>query len=402
MTNISISKTVAIAALLAGSAVVAWWLLAPSNHEVTEDAYVEGNVVQVTPQLNGSVTAIAADNTDYVQAGQVLVQLNGVDAQLALARAEAQLAKTVRQVRAQFASSGQGRAAIVLRRADVARAETDLARRSSLAGSGAVSGEDISHAEDALRTARAALTVAEQQSLSASALTDQTSVAGHPDVLAASAQLRDAYVAAHRTTLRAPVSGIVTRRTVQLGQRVGAGTALMSIVPPEQMWVSANFKESQLHGIRIGQPVELRADVYGKSVRYHGRVAGLDAGTGNAFSLLPAQNATGNWIKVVQRVPVRIALDPKQLIGSPLRVGLSMEVSIDVAGKEGRMLADGSAKPVLAQTEVFSALDRGADDEVRRVIAANGGRGRNVTLGASSSQAGVKPAVAQAAGTVTH
>ena len=376
MTNISISKTVAIAALLAGSAVVAWWLLAPSNHEVTEDAYVEGNVVQVTPQLNGSVTAIAADNTDYVQAGQVLVQLNGVDAQLALARAEAQLAKTVRQVRAQFASSGQGRAAIVLRRADVARAETDLARRSSLAGSGAVSGEDISHAEDALRTARAALTVAEQQSLSASALTDQTSVAGHPDVLAASAQLRDAYVAAHRTTLRAPVSGIVTRRTVQLGQRVGAGTALMSIVPPEQMWVSANFKESQLHGIRIGQPVELRADVYGKSVRYHGRVAGLDAGTGNAFSLLPAQNATGNWIKVVQRVPVRIALDAKELAAHPLKIGLSMQVAVDTSERGGALAASRASGRPAWRTQVFDGELAQAAERADAVIAANLGRSK--------------------------
>ena len=374
MTNISISKTVAIAALLAGSAVVAWWLLAPSNHEVTEDAYVEGNVVQVTPQLNGSVTAIAADNTDYVQAGQVLVQLNGVDAQLALARAEAQLAKTVRQVRAQFASSGQGRAAIVLRRADVARAETDLARRSSLAGSGAVSGEDISHAEDALRTARAALTVAEQQSLSASALTDQTSVAGHPDVLAASAQLRDAYVAAHRTTLRAPVSGIVTRRTVQLGQRVGAGTALMSIVPPEQMWVSANFKESQLHGIRIGQPVELRADVYGKAVRYHGRVAGLDAGTGSAFALLPAQNATGNWIKVVQRVPVRIALDAQELAAHPLKIGLSMRVAVDTTQRSGALAASTASGRPAWRTAVFDGELEQAAHRAGQVIAANMGR----------------------------
>ncbi|WP_308920469.1 efflux RND transporter periplasmic adaptor subunit [Janthinobacterium sp. J1-1] len=376
MTSISPSKTVVIAALLAGSALIAWWLLAPSNHEVTEDAYVEGNVVQVTPQLNGSVTAIAADNTDYVQAGQVLVQLNEVDAQLALARAEAQLAKTVRQVRAQFASSGQGRAAIVLRRADVARAETDLARRSSLAGSGAVSGEEISHAEDAQRTARAALAVAEQQSLSASALTDQTSVAGHPDVLAASVQLRDAWVAAHRTTLRAPVSGIVTRRTVQLGQRVAAGAALMSIVPPGQMWVSANFKESQLHGIRLGQPVELRADVYGKAVRYHGRVAGLDAGTGSAFALLPAQNATGNWIKVVQRVPVRIALDAQELAAHPLKIGLSMRVAVDTRQRGGLLAASTPSGRPAWRTDVFDGELAQAAEQAEAVIAANLGKGR--------------------------
>jgi membrane fusion protein (multidrug efflux system) len=374
MTKISPSKTVAIAALLAGSAAVAWWLLMPSTHEVTEDAYVEGNVVQVTPQLNGSVTAIGADNTDYVKAGQVLVQLNQVDAQLALARAEAQLARAVRQVRAQFASASQGQANIVLRRADVARAETDLARRSSLAGSGAVSGEDISHAEDAVRTARAALTVAEQQSLSSSALTDQTSVASHPDVLVASAQLRDAYVAAHRTTLRAPVSGLVTRRNVQLGQRVAAGTALMSIVPPEQMWVSANFKESQLTGIRIGQPVELRADVYGKTVRYHGRVAGLDAGTGSAFALLPAQNATGNWIKVVQRVPVRIALDAKELAAHPLKIGLSMRVAVDTTQRSGALAASTASGRPAWRTAVFDGELEQAAHRAGQVIAANMGR----------------------------
>jgi membrane fusion protein (multidrug efflux system) len=374
MTKISPSKTVAIAALLVGSAAVAWWLLMPSTHEVTEDAYVEGNVVQVTPQLNGSVTAIGADNTDYVKAGQVLVQLNQVDAQLALARAEAQLARAVRQVRAQFASASQGQANIVLRRADVARAETDLARRSSLAGSGAVSGEDISHAEDAVRTARAALTVAEQQSLSSSALTDQTSVASHPDVLAASAQLRDAYVAAHRTTLRAPVSGLVTRRNVQLGQRVAAGTALMSIVPPEQMWVSANFKESQLTGIRIGQPVELRADVYGKTVRYHGRVAGLDAGTGSAFALLPAQNATGNWIKVVQRVPVRIALDAKELAAHPLKIGLSMRVAVDTTQRSGALAASTASGRPAWRTAVFDGELEQAAHRAGQVIAANMGR----------------------------
>ena len=374
MTSISPSKTVAIVALLAGSALIAWWLLAPSNHEVTEDAYVEGNVVQVTPQLNGSVTAIAADNTDYVTAGQVLVQLNEVDAQLALARAEAQLARSVRQVRAQFASASQGRANIVLRRADLARAQTDLARRSSLAGSGAVSGEDISHAEDAVRTARAALTVAEQQSLSSSALTDQTSVASHPDVLAASAQLRDAWVAAHRTTLRAPVSGIVTRRNVQLGQRVAAGTALMSIVPPGQMWVSANFKESQLTGIRIGQPVELRADVYGKTVRYHGRVAGLDAGTGSAFALLPAQNATGNWIKVVQRVPVRIALDAQELAAHPLKIGLSMRVAVDTTQRSGALAASTASGRPAWRTAVFDGELEQAAHRAGQVIAANMGR----------------------------
>jgi membrane fusion protein (multidrug efflux system) len=370
------ARNIGIVAVLAGALAAAWLMLAPDGRQQTEDAYVDGNVVQVTPQLNGSVTAIAADNTDYVKAGQVLVRLNPVDAQLALARAEAQLSKAVRQVRSQFANASQGKANIVLRAADLARAEADLARRNQLAGSGAVSGEDISHAQDAVRTARAALTVAEQQAISASALTDQTSIADHPDVLAAISQLRDAYVAASRTTLRAPVSGLVTKRNVQLGQRVSAGTALMSIVPPEQMWVNANFKESQLGEIRIGQPVELRADLYGKSVRYHGRVVGTDAGTGSAFALLPAQNATGNWIKVVQRVPVRIALDPRELAASPLKVGLSMHVAVDTADRKGALAMNTVANRDAYETTVFAAELAQAEQLVQRVIAANLGAPR--------------------------
>ncbi len=361
------------AALLAGAVGMAWTMLATGGERVTEDAYVDGNVVQVTPQVAGSVTAIAADNTDYVKAGQVLVQLNGVDAQLALARAEAQLSKAVRQVRVQFANVGQMQATVRQRVADLARAEADQARRRELAGSGAVSGEDIVHAEDAAKSARAALTAAEQQAASAGALVDQTSVSSHPDVLAAIAQLRDAYVASARTTLRAPVSGNVAKRTVQLGQRVGAGAALMSIVPPEQMWVNANFKESQLGAIRIGQPAMLTADVYGKAVRYTGRVIGQDAGTGSAFSLMPAQNATGNWIKVVQRVPIRIALDPRELAAHPLKLGLSMHVVVDTRDGSGAVAMGSISTRAAYKTDVFDRELELADQLVQRIIVANGG-----------------------------
>jgi membrane fusion protein (multidrug efflux system) len=361
----------AVLALVAGIGVAAWALMAPGGSAQTEDAYVDGNVVQVTPQAGGSVTAISADNTDYVKAGQVLVQLNEVDARLAVARAEAQLSKAVRQVRVQFANVGQMRANVTLRAADLARAQADLARRSALGESGAISGEDLRHAEDAVKTARAALTVAEQQAVSASALTDQTSIASHPDVQAAVSQLRDAYVAAARTTLRAPVSGLVAKRSVQLGQRVAAGGAVMAIVPPEQMWVNANFKESQLGEIRIGQPVSLHADIYGTAVQYRGRVVGADAGTGSAFSLLPAQNATGNWIKVVQRVPVRIALDAADLAAHPLMLGLSMRVAVDTRNRAGAAaMTTVSARPA-SQTSVFAGELEQADQMVARVIAAN-------------------------------
>ncbi len=359
----------AVALLAAG-----WWLWAPDAGSVaTEDAYVEGHVVQVTPQVAGSVVAIGADNTDYVQAGQVLVRLNDVDAKLAVARAEAQLAKAVRQVRAQFAGAGQAGSTIVLRRADLDKASADLARRRELEHSGAVSGEDVRHAEDAVKVARAALAAAEQQGVAANALVDRTTVDSHPDVQAAAAQLRDAYVALERTTLRAPVHGLVARRAVQLGQRVAPGAALMAVVPPEQVWVGANFKEAQLRDIRIGQPVTLVADVYGKQVRYRGRVAGSDAGTGNAFSLLPAQNATGNWIKVVQRVPVRIALDPRDVAAHPLKIGLSMRATVDTTDRRGTLAASAIASASATQTAVFDRELAQADERVRRIIGASRG-----------------------------
>jgi membrane fusion protein (multidrug efflux system) len=319
------------------------------------------------------VTQVGADNTDYVKAGQVLVQLNEVDAQLALSRAEAQLSKAVRQVRVEFANASQSRANVTLRAADLSRADADLARRRELANTGAISGEDIHHAEDAVKTARAALTVAEQQLASANALVDQTSITSHPEVQGAISQLRDAYIASVRTTLRAPVSGLVTKRNVQLGQRVNAGAALMSIVPPEQMWVNANFKESQLGEIRIGQPVTLSADVYGKSLRYTGRVIGQDAGTGSAFSLLPAQNATGNWIKVVQRVPIRIALDPKELAAHPLKLGLSMHVAVDTTNRSGAVAMTTVANRAAYTTDVFKHELEQADQLVERIVMANSG-----------------------------
>jgi membrane fusion protein (multidrug efflux system) len=337
---------------------------------VTEDAYVEGNLVQVTPQSTGTVVAIGADNTDLVKAGQPLVRLNVLDADLALDRAEAQLARAVRQVRGQFAVAGQMKATIDQRRADLARAQTDYDRRAPLGKTGAVSQEDIRHAEDTLHAAQAALIGAQQQAAANDALIDGMSLEAHPDVAVAAAQVRDAYIAVHRSNLLAPVGGMVTKRAVQVGQRVTPGAALMSIAPLDQVWVTANFKESQLAHLRIGQPVRLTADLYGGSVRYTGRVVGLDAGTGNAFALLPAQNATGNWIKTVQRVPVRITITPDQLTTNPLRIGLSMRVAIDTEGYANTS----RAAPAAAQTystAVFENEDAGARERVRQIIARN-------------------------------
>lgn len=371
--TLTIGLLAAIAAAVAG---IAWsspevlgigW-----NTQHTEDAYVEGNLVQVTPQVAGTVTRIAADNTDFVRPGETLVQLNDIDARLALERAEALLAKSARQVRAQFAGVEQLRATVVQRESDLAKANSDLERRRKLADTGAVSGEDIRHAEDAVAGARAALTAARQQVGSALALVDGTTVESHPDVAAGIAQVRDAALGMARTTLAAPVGGIVARRNVQIGQRVAQGAPLMAIVPLDQMWVTANLKETQLKDVRIGQPVAVTADAYGKDVVFHGRVVGQEAGTGSAFAAVPAQNATGNWIKVVQRVPVRIALDPKDLQRHPLRLGLSLRVAIDTSKRDGVSLMQAGAVRQHYQTVVFETEAHGADEAIRRALGAPG------------------------------
>jgi len=374
--------------IVAGAGWGAYEYLVASHYESTDNAYVQGNVIQITPQIGGTVMAIMADDTDYVKAGQPLVRLDPADAKVALDQAEAALAQSVRQARTLYANNGSLAAQITLRESDVVKAQSDIARaaddlqrRKALSGNGAVSKEELNHTETQLANARSALaaaqagvTVAREQLASNKSLTEGTSPESHPSVLAAAGKVREAYLATQRVELPAPVDGYVAKRTVQLGQRVAAGTPMMSIVPLSQVWVDANFKEVQLRNIRIGQPVKLTADLYGKKVEYDGKVSGLGVGTGSAFSLLPAQNATGNWIKVVQRVPVRIELDPIQVKASPLRVGLSMDAEIDVTNKGGKMLADAPRTAALTQTQVYSSLDAGADAEVKRIIAANLGR----------------------------
>jgi len=361
----------AVVLLLVALGIVVYWLVIGQYRESTEDAYVAGNVVSVTAQVGGVVTAIGADDTDFVRAGSSLVQLDDTDAQLALARAEAQLARTVRQVRAQYAMAGQARANLSMREVALTHARADLSHRRELVDAGAIAGEEVRHAVQAVHVASAALDAAREQLAGSRAPIEHTSIATQPDVLAAAAQLRDAYVAAYRTTVPAPVTGTVTRRHVQLGQKITPGVPLMAVVPLDELWVEANFKESQLRHIRIGQPVTLTADVYGRDVVYHGTVAGQDAGTGNAFSLLPAQNASGNWIKVVQRVPVRIELDPQQVADHSLQLGLSMRVSVDTRQREGqRLVVAGGAKHGY-RTDVFANQLAAADALVAKVIQAN-------------------------------
>jgi membrane fusion protein (multidrug efflux system) len=402
---------VAAAVVVAGVAYAAYWAMVLNHYESTDNAYVQGNVVQLTPQVSGTVVAINADDTDHVKAGQLLVKLDPADAQVALDQAEAQLAQTVREVRTLYANNSTLRAQIALREADLARAQSDVeraqddvSRRAPLLATGAVGKEEFNHSTSQLSVgksnvvaAQSAVVAAREQLLSNQTLTDGINVDQHPNVLRASARVREAYLALHRADILAPVEGFVAKRSVQLGARVQAGAPLMSVIALNQLWIEANFKESQLRNLRIGQPVELRADVYGKQVDYHGAIEGLGAGTGAAFSLLPAQNATGNWIKVVQRVPVRITIDPKELAEHPLRVGLSMDAKVDVSKLEGRMLADGSRAPTTAQTTVFEQDNTAADAEVRKIIAANGGPAFKATAVAGAAKPIAGGAVAAAA-----
>ena len=360
-----------IVILIAAIAYGLYYFLVARFHEDTDDAYVNGNVVQITPQVTGTVIAVNADNTQTVKAGDPIVVLDPADARVALQQSEANLGQTVRQVRGLFANDDQYLAQVAVRQSDLSRAQDDLRRRLTVAGTGAVSQEDIAHARDAVKSAEAALDAAQQQLAANRALTANTTIAGHPDVQAAAAKVRDAYLANARNTLPAPVTGYVAQRSVQVGQRVSPGNPLMGIVPLNGVWIDANFKEVQLKHIRIGQPVELTADAYGSSVVFHGKVVGFSAGTGSAFSLLPAQNATGNWIKVVQRLPVRIAIDPQELEKHPLRIGLSMQVDVNIKDDSGSELA--SAKNTVYQTSVFENYGDEADAEIARIIAENAG-----------------------------
>lgn len=368
--------------LILGAAYAVWWAVYASNYESTDDAYVHGNLVQLTSQIPGTVLAISADDTQLVQKGAPLIELDSSDTEIALQQAEAALAQAVRHTRTIFVQNDALQADIAIREADIERARIDLAkarsdlkRRQTLARSGGVSGEEILHAQTAEKAAQsglaqveAALAAARAKLQTNQALTAGTTVAKHPDVMQAADQLRKAWLARSRTRLPAPVDGMVARRSVQLGQHVAPGTPLMTIVPLREVWVEANFKENQVRRMQAGQKATLTADLYGSGVVYHGVIQGLAAGTGSAFSLLPAQNASGNWIKVVQRVPVRIVLDPEELAAHPLRVGLSMQVEVALAEPEK------GAAPVAApglSTTVFTDDSGQADALIERIINEN-------------------------------
>jgi membrane fusion protein (multidrug efflux system) len=349
-----LGAAVLLAALIAGV-----WLLLTWDQVSTDNAYVDADLVQVTPLYGGPVAASYVSNTDRVKKGQLLVLLDDADARLALAQAKAEFGQMQRKVRGYFASDaalgGQvnsrdadiagASARLASAKADFARARIDLERRQALAESGAVSGDELTQAQNAFSTAQAGLqsaTAARSQALAQraaaigqrsvnKALFEGAGVDDNPEVAAARAKVEQAELNLSRTRIEAPVEGVIAKNAVQVGQQVQPGQQLMSIVPITAVYVDANYKEAQLRKVKVGQPAVLTSDLYGGSIKYHGKVVGIGGGTGAAFSLIPAQNATGNWIKVVQRLPVRIALDPQELIAHPLRVGLSMNAHIDVS-----------------------------------------------------------------------
>ncbi|MFD1802258.1 multidrug efflux MFS transporter periplasmic adaptor subunit EmrA [Mixta tenebrionis] len=357
--------------ILAGIAYLIYWALVLRHFEETDDAYVAGNQVQIMAQVSGSVNRVWFDNTDFVKKGDVLVTLDKTDAEQAFEKAQTALATSVRQTHQLMINSKQYQASIALRKTALAQAEADLKRREPLGASNLIGREELQHARDAVATARAQLDVAVQQYNANQAVILDTSLENQPAVKQNAAALRDAWLALQRTEIRSPIDGYVSRRSVQVGAQISPATPLMAEVPATGVWVDANFKETQLAGVRIGQPATVISNIYGDDVVYHGKVVGLDMGTGSAFSLLPAQNATGNWIKVVQRLPVRIELDAKEVADHPLRIGLSTLVKIDTSNKEGSVLASQVRQGPAYQSDALAIDLAPVNQLISEIIRAN-------------------------------
>ncbi|MHB8813100.1 MAG: HlyD family efflux transporter periplasmic adaptor subunit [Steroidobacteraceae bacterium] len=362
--------------LVLGVAVVAvaigcYYALFARYHVTTDDAYVNGNLVGLTPQIAGTVVAINTDETQYVRRGQVLVELDPRDEKIALAQAKAALGETVREVAQLFTEERRDAALVDAEQTQLSQSDEDLTRDNSLKAVHGVSLETLEHDENAVRSARAALQQAQASLASTEAEIEGTTPATHPRVLQAEANLRAAWLALNRTRVLAPVSGYVVRRSVELGEQVSPSTEMLAVVPVTSMWIDANFKENQLGDLRIGQPVQVSLDMYGSHVRYHGKVLGLTAGTGSALAVLPTQNASGNWIKIVQRLPVRIGLDPAELARHPLFLGLSANIDVSVRDVAGSALSQVPAWPAAQRTNVYTEQDSGADRMIDDIVAAN-------------------------------
>jgi len=369
-------KVLILLALLFVLAGIAWgiyWFLVLRHFQETDDAYVAGNQVQVMAQVSGSVNKVWFDDTDLVKKGDVLVSLDKTDAEQAFEKAQTALATSVRQTHQLMINAKQYQASIALQQTALAQAEADLKRREPLGASNLIGREELQHSRDAVATAKAQLDVAVQQYNANQAMILNTSLEEQPAVKQAAAELRDAWLALQRTDIRSPMDGYVSRRSVQVGSQISTSTPLMAVVPATNLWIDANFKETQLSGVRIGQDATVVADIYGDDVVYHGKVVGLDMGTGSAFSLLPAQNATGNWIKVVQRLPVRIELNHDDIVKHPLRIGLSTLVKVDTTNKDGSALATSVRQQAAYSTNALAIDLAPVNQLITDIVRANAG-----------------------------
>jgi len=363
---------VGVIVLIAAIAYGAYYFLYAQYFESTDDAYVTGDTAMINSRTAGTILSIHANNTQAVKRGQLLVELDPLPAEVAMQAAEADLANTARTVRALFSKADEQRAQVAQAQAQLAQTQTDYTRRKAAVGDGAVSAEDLSHARDALDAATAAATAARNALAQTLAQIQGTQVENNPQVLAAEARLRDAAINLDYTRLTAPIDGIIAQRNAGVGDQVAVGTPLMAVVPLATVWVDANFKEAQLSRMRIGQPVSVTADIYGSSVTYHGHVAGLAAGSGDAFALLPPQNASGNWIKIVQRLPVRVEFDKGELQKHPLRIGLSTSVRVDTRDTSGPLLSE-TVRPPEPEDSTERIRIAHANALIASIVAANGG-----------------------------
>lgn len=356
--------------IVAAAAYSSYWAAVGRYRQSTDDAYVAGNRVAVMAQEPGTVVAVLADNTMQVRRGETLVQLDDANARIALQQAKAQLASTVRRINALYTTEKQQQADVGKQRATLQLAESDYSRNKNMHALGYYSSKNLKHSATLVNVNERSLTAAQQTLEGTRAQLGDTGIPNNPEVRLAAAHVRAAWLALQRTQVVAPVSGRIAERGVQVGEQVQPGLALMAIVPLDRVWVEANFKESQLGNIHVGQPVVMHADVYGGSVSFHGRVIGIGAGSGSAFSLLPPQNATGNWIKVVQRVPVRIGISKSDLAHHPLRIGLSMKVTIETAAN-AHDPANAIVDPGTYKTAVYALQADGADQLIAQIIHAN-------------------------------
>ena len=349
----------------------AYWFFFIKGFEETEDAYVSGNQVMVSAQVAGNISKINVDNMDPVQAGDVLLELDDTNTKLSFEQAKSNLANAVRQISQLNYTVKQLKSAVRANEITLAQAQGNLNRRVQSVKDGAIDKESFQHAKEAVELAKANLTTSQNQLEANQALLLDGPLSEQPQIQSAVSNLKQAWLNLERTKIRSPIKGYVARRNAQVGQAVSVGGALMAVVTTEQMWLDANFKETQLTHMRIGQPVEIHFDLYGKDKTFNGKVVGIEMGTGSAFSLLPTQNATGNWIKVVQRVPVRIQLDPQQLIENPLRIGLSATVKVNVSDSQGETLRDQAPATTLYSTNVLQYDESAVNNLIESIIRDN-------------------------------